>query len=1028
MIFRRNSTTSPAVLDQIATQSANMVAPKVENLNSQIDHLRMTVNDLPQTLEISRLEDHLSDLTGKLDHLVQQSEKSDAATGPAGAGNRSAMSQQDMGSIERRLDEIARALVAVSNIGNKSPAVDMSAVDRVEARMSELARTIDQIAAKDSGSEFQNLATRIDGLTDRLGSFEKYAESGDLGAASAMFAAPDTGVIEDQLRNLNARIEEAAGSNLTKGLEGQIAQLAQRIEEAVIFSSDSAENEQTRALENQIAQLSMRMEEASHINSTSAQMSNLEAQIGQIMQHLNNQAGLAAIDFSPVENRLGQIEQHLVNNQGFSLEAAQQVAQQAIEMMGPQSESGPVIEALSHDLKALQEVAEGGNNQNVHQLQQMLEQVVERLGSIEGAIEQAAIRQVDSARQSAPLMQAAVTLGEEIPASNVDLAGHGQASGHGVNEAAEDGGLGVIHKAAVDAGYTGQPAGAPSPRMGGFVDAPSIDPSNDIEQALPSSPEDNMPLEPGSGTPDIDNLMKQASAQLAQTRAGIDHPPVQTPEIHDGALSPDDNIRPDAVAAARRALQATTAEMNTVRGETVREGKSGGADGLKGKIEKLLPDFDMSKLRKPLVMGAAALLLAIIAFKGIAMFNGGDSNRPVANIEVPAVEMGSTEQAADNMGNTAQSGSAVGEEAVSLNKSGEAGNDPAASVSDNGAQQGQNSVAEVERQPTPGTPVKTVAASPGVTNLDEAPSSTNGEEATIRETPLTNVAYSVPTGAGPTALVDAASSGDPKALFQIGMRYSDGDDVKRNMTESAKWFQRSAESGFAPAQYSIGSLYEKGIGVKRDITKASNWYEKAAIQGNARAMHNLAVIHAMGNPPEVQPNMDKAVTWFQKAAVLGIKDSQFNLGILYGQGMGVPQNLIESYKWFALAAKTGDSDANKKRDEVANAMDPDDLDDARKVVNDWAPATLNESVNRFSAPDEWKGRGSGSKSSATNSSRKLVKKAQVLLNQRGFNVGTPDGVIGPKTKRAILEFQRNAGIPITGKVDKKTLAALDLQT
>eukprot|EP01035_Chromulina_nebulosa_P033758 gene33758-45209_t len=45
------------------------------------------------------------------------------------------------------------------------------------------------------------------------------------------------------------------------------------------------------------------------------------------------------------------------------------------------------------------------------------------------------------------------------------------------------------------------------------------------------------------------------------------------------------------------------------------------------------------------------------------------------------------------------------------------------------------------------------------------------------------------------------------------------------------------------------------------------------------------------------------------AADLGVKDSQFNLGILAAKGVGMKQNLEESYKWFALVAKTGDKDS-----------------------------------------------------------------------------------------------------------------------
>ena len=79
----------------------------------------------------------------------------------------------------------------------------------------------------------------------------------------------------------------------------------------------------------------------------------------------------------------------------------------------------------------------------------------------------------------------------------------------------------------------------------------------------------------------------------------------------------------------------------------------------------------------------------------------------------------------------------------------------------------------------------------------------------------------------------------------------------------------------------------------------------------------------------VHPDNESAARWFTKAAELGVKDSQFNLAILSAKGMGVPQNLEESYKWFALAANAGDKDAAQKRDEVAKAMAPDQLERAR---------------------------------------------------------------------------------------------------
>jgi localization factor PodJL len=269
-------------------------------------------------------------------------------------------------------------------------------------------------------------------------------------------------------------------------------------------------------------------------------------------------------------------------------------------------------------------------------------------------------------------------------------------------------------------------------------------------------------------------------------------------------------------------------------------------------------------------------------------------------------------------------------------------------------------------------------------------------------------------------LRQAAAKGDPRAQHEIGLRYTNGIGIKRNLSEAAVWYERAASKEFAPAQYRLGSLYEKGLGVKRDLVSATNWYLRAAEQGNARAMHNLAVINAMGS--NGKPDMDEALKWFTKAANYGVKDSQFNLGILYGQGMGVKQDLSESYKWFALAAKTGDRDSAKKRDEVANVMDPKALEKSRLVVRAWQPEKLVDAANRVVIPEEWRGKSSSAKVSAGGQS--AVRTTQVLLNKLGYKVGTPDGMTGPKTRRAIMSFQKTTGMKPTGKVDAALIKAL----
>ena len=50
--------------------------------------------------------------------------------------------------------------------------------------------------------------------------------------------------------------------------------------------------------------------------------------------------------------------------------------------------------------------------------------------------------------------------------------------------------------------------------------------------------------------------------------------------------------------------------------------------------------------------------------------------------------------------------------------------------------------------------------------------------------------------------------------------------------------------------------------------------------------------------------------------------------------------------------------------------------------------------------------------------------AQERLNGLGYNVGTPDGAAGPKTAKALREFQQAQGLPVTGKLDTATAGAL----
>jgi hypothetical protein len=54
----------------------------------------------------------------------------------------------------------------------------------------------------------------------------------------------------------------------------------------------------------------------------------------------------------------------------------------------------------------------------------------------------------------------------------------------------------------------------------------------------------------------------------------------------------------------------------------------------------------------------------------------------------------------------------------------------------------------------------------------------------------------------------------------------------------------------------------------------------------------------------------------------------------------------------------------------------------------------------------------------------VIADVQAALQRRGYDAGGVDGTYGPMTRRALLAFQRDNGLPVTGQIDQPTLDSL----
>ncbi|RST86910.1 peptidoglycan-binding protein [Aquibium carbonis] len=1063
----------------------NVPDPAIHALTQRLEQIGEAIGNLPDSRALRSLDEKVRTLATAVDHFSHQS------TTPV----------HSFETIEQRLDEISRAIVASTVSGRSMPAEPF---ERIEARISALAQQIDDMSSEGVAGELldrmSGLSQRVEDIAiqaalpekaiERLGRqigiiydrlenessgaererildslerrfaeiaalFEERQERATVQGQALMrdldrrleemadrFQAGGGGLdvallhaLDEKFADLSNRIDSARGertdARLLDAFESRLESIASRLDESVRRAgdpdpillqalderfadlsdridgrADAGNVSALRALEERLETIAARMED------TSRQVADidphlilgLEKQLAGLTAHLSRPNANAA-ELEDIAPRLDSIERSLFDQRDAIVAAAQDAAQRAVVSLRASGIDDEDAGALAEELRTLETLARKSDERNSRTFEAIhdtLLKVVDRLASLE--IRNADIATAYRSRIDADAVPSLAPHSDEMPLAMSSAALSASTTLSGVASAIAPAlrqqpphvaAKAAAQAAAASSGEADQPASPKKSLLGGFARAFSgrkeakADPTTQQEPTLPGMPEPRLddplesavidqPLEPGSGAPDLNAIMRRVRDERGTAAPS-------TPDA--GATG-----KADFIAAARRAAQAAAAEAQSFR-------QSDGPDG--GKRKFSASEFLRAK-RKPILMAAAAIMMALAGLQlGKAFFN--DAVQLADKSAAPVASDASFVASAPPADLSLQSDQPDASETRTIR----AVDKPAQPIAE----------ASAVAAPLPAMP------EPDDVAMDETGS--GDFEATEVESgddsgELASLGFeAAPIEAGPIALREAADAGDPRAIFEIGNRYDAGRGVTADRAIAATWYERAAEQGFAPAQYRIGNFYEKGIGVARDVSKAKTWYQLAAAQGNASAMHNLAVLFAMGTDGAV--DNDSAARWFVKAAELGVKDSQYNLGILSAKGLGVPQSLEESYKWFALLAKDGDKDAAAKRDEVANALRPEQLARARAATELWKPKPLAEDANVVDIPDPWQ---ESQGTTASIDMTKAVMTIQLILNKNGYDAGSADGVMGSRTKSAIMAFQRDNGLAPTGEVNDELVRIL----
>ena len=156
----------------------------------------------------------------------------------------------------------------------------------------------------------------------------------------------------------------------------------------------------------------------------------------------------------------------------------------------------------------------------------------------------------------------------------------------------------------------------------------------------------------------------------------------------------------------------------------------------------------------------------------------------------------------------------------------------------------------------------------------------------------------------PNGTTPAEASAEATALYDEAIEKLDANDAT-----GVETLTQAANLGQTQAQLKLAGLYQTGAsGVERDASQSRLWARRAAEGGDARGMHayGMYLFDGVGG----ERNRPVALTWLVRAADTGLIDSQYNAARIYENGdEGVAPNATEAYKWYLIASRAGDQQA-----------------------------------------------------------------------------------------------------------------------
>jgi localization factor PodJL len=536
---------------------------------------------------------------------------------------------------DRPVDALAKQFTALSaRIEDIAGRVEMpeDTVGHLSRQIDEIARKLEEGAtAFDPGIVLRDMEKRFDALGEALLERDETAREQSV----ALFRD-----LEERLERYN---QDALSTDATivEALNRRFTDL-----EDAIARRGGLEPEAVHGLEERLNDIAERL--GRHADQAGAidpgLVRSLESQVSNLTRHLS-QPGRALPEFDDIGPRLELIERSLMESREAIVVAAREAAEHAVRSHDLPEGDAAALSGLAEELQSLEKLARTSDERNTRTfdaVHETLLQIVDRLGTLESGVSPSA-----PAAEAAPARKLefaeAPSLDLEEAAPLIDAGAMPKAEvvrdpKRSPAEAAAAAALAALSSS--DVGGSKSKASPKKSRLGRLSTALSRrkprqeaveernEPAAEVEAVEAAAPEvdldtpldprlANQPLEPGSGAPDINAIMRRVRDERGE----------------EGRERDAEAAKSDFIAAARRAAQAAAAEAEVLKKNSDPKGRPSGGFSLK----RLLRSNT-----KMVVLAAGIVLVGVAGTQlGKALMNEGHKTaaakpKPVASTDVAA--------------------------------------------------------------------------------------------------------------------------------------------------------------------------------------------------------------------------------------------------------------------------------------------------------------------------------------------------------------------------------------------------------